>query len=173
MKTLLKITNIKGITIFPLFYFFILFLLMINSSYAQSNFATMPSSNIAGTINKTSDKLIRHFGRSFKDAKNPKWIAIGQNYLVKFAMDDMKYNVLYNKNGRRIYSIGYGNENNLSSYVKAQIRDKYSGYTVNSAVNVKQNGRNIWIIYLEDAQTFLTLRIEYNLEEFETMRKSS
>lgn len=172
MKTLLKITNIKGITLFPLFYFIILFLLMINSSYAQSNFATMPSSNISGAINKSSDKLIKSFGRSFKDAKNPAWIEAGKNYLVKFTMDDMKYRALYNKNGRRIYLIAYGNQNNLSAHVKAQIKDDYPGYTINSAVNVKQNGRSVWVINLEGATTFVTLRMEYDdLKEFETVKK--
>lgn len=105
-------------------------------------------------------KVADAFNSTFPDAKAPRWYHPNKNYVVTFLMDDVKHNALFSKNGYMIYQISYGNKSTIPSDLLPQVEDRFEGYEVVAAINVKQNGRNIWLINGESERDFLNVSIE-------------
>lgn len=105
-------------------------------------------------------KVSNAFKSTFKDAKEPRWFHPNRNYVVTFLMDDIKHNALFSKNGYLIYHISYGNESTIPEDMQAQVEDQFEGYSIIAAINVRQNGRNIWFITGEGKKDFLNVSIE-------------
>ncbi|NEU07667.1 hypothetical protein GZH53_05005 [Flavihumibacter sp. R14] len=105
-------------------------------------------------------KVSNAFQSTFPDAKEPRWYHPNKNYVVTFLMNDIKHNALFSKNGYLIYQISYGNESTLPEDMKPQVEERFAGYDIIAAINVKQNGRNIWFITGEGKKDFLNVNFE-------------
>src|SRR5215210_4556919 len=120
-------------------------LLMVSSSFAQEDTTTLPTVVVTATTN-VNKKVADLFKSEFKDAVDPTWTKLNQNYLVRFITGDMNNSVLYRKNGALVYHIGYGHENNLPKEVRDVVKSNYVDYLITHTINVKQDNRNIWIV---------------------------
>ena len=105
-------------------------------------------------------KVANAFQSTFPDAKAPRWYHPNKNYIVTFLMDDIKHNALFSKNGYLIYQISYGNESTIPEDIQPQVENQFNGYNIIAAINVKQNGRDIWFITGEGQRDFLNVRVE-------------
>lgn len=120
-----------------------------------------------------SEKLETVFKKTYKDAENPSWYNLDKNYLVSFTQNRQKSNVLYQKNGTRIYHISYGTEENLPQAVRNLVKSKYFDFNIKTTINVNQHNRNIWFVYVEDAKNINLVRVEdQNLQVVDHSRKS-
>jgi len=89
-----------------------------NSIYAQQDsMKKLPDVTVTANTN-VSKKVQDYFNAHFKDAENPKWFKLNQNYLVEFITADLNNHVLFHKNGSIIYHIKYGAEQNLPTNQK-------------------------------------------------------
>lgn len=105
-------------------------------------------------------KVTKAFQSTFPDAKAPTWYHPNKNYVVTFLMDDIKHNALFSKNGYLIYQISYGNENTIPDEMQPQVDKQFNGYNIIAAINVKQNGRDLWFITGEGQKDFLNVSVE-------------
>lgn len=107
------------------------------------------------------DKAVtKSFDKTFKDAVNEQWFRMDKNYLVTFISGETKNNALFRKNGSLIYHISWGTEQNLPSKIKVQIQNAYSDYNIVTAINVRANERNIWLVNLEGLKKFIIVSAE-------------
>lgn len=112
------------------------------------------------------------FEKKFKDAMDPQWFRMNKNYLVTFITGDMKNNALFKKNGKLIYHIRFGKENNLPVDIKKQVQDSYPDYNITRAVNVRINDRDVWVVNLEGLKKWIIVRAEEGeLNEVESYAK--
>ena len=126
---------------------------------------TLPTVTVtSGTIvNKEIDKA---FKKAFPDAQLLNWYEVNKMYLVKFIKDDMKQQALFTKKGFMKYIISFGNEKALSDKIRTEIQKAYDEYNISYVSNVKEAGRNIWVITLENPKHLVLARYENNeLEE--------
>jgi len=124
-----------------------------------------PSSNVNTEVSKA-------FNKTFKDAMNPKWYTVDKDYLVKFIQKDMNNNAYFKKNGSMVYHISYGYEKNLQADLRQLVTDSYPEYNISRAINVKAQGRNIWVINLEGMKRWVVVSIEDGtLEEVKNFEK--
>ena len=145
-----------------------LLLIMINKVSAQ---VVLPEVTITATHN-IPDKVDKAFKSTFSNAADPVWYQANKNYLVKFIDNDMKNNALFRKNGEMIYKISYGYDKDIPVDVSKMIKDKYDGYNVVVAFNVKQEQRDIWIVNLENDKNIVTARVEDGvLDEAKRLKK--
>ena len=105
-------------------------------------------------------KVTSAFLSTFPDAKEPRWYHPNKNYVVTFLMNDIKHNALFTKNGYMIYQISYGNESTIPEDLQPQVEERFEGYSIIAAINVKQNGRDIWFVTGEGKRDFLNVNIE-------------
>ena len=134
----------------------ILTLVIVDKAAAQIN---LPEVSITSP-DQLPLKVANAFQSTFPDAKAPRWFHPNKNYIVTFLMDDIKHNALFSKNGHLIYQIAYGNESTIPDELQPQVEEKFDGYDIIAAINVKQNGRDIWLITGEGKRDFLNVSIE-------------
>jgi hypothetical protein len=137
---------------------------------AQENDAAknLPAVTVtSGTIvNKQIDKAFR---KAFPRAENLTWYAMNKNYLVKFFENDMKHHALFAKNGVIKYDVSFGTEKNLPEIMLKKIRNEYDEYNIFKVTNIKQDGRNIWVINLDNLKHIALVRMEE--DEMELVQK--
>jgi hypothetical protein len=137
---------------------------------AQENDAltNLPTVTVtSGTlINKQVDKAFR---KAFPGAQNMSWYEMNKHYLVKFFENDMKHHALFTKKGVIKYDVSFGIEKDLPQILLTKIQDEYDEYNITKVTNIKEAGRNIWVINLDNLKHFALVRMEE--DEMELVRK--
>lgn len=131
----------------------------------KNEMTTLPTVTVtSGTIVNT--QIDKAFKKAFPDAQFLDWYEVNKMYLVKFIKDDMKQQALFTKKGFMKYIISFGNEKNLSDKIRTEIQKAYDEYNISYVSNVKEAGRDIWVITLENLKHLVLARYENNeLEE--------
>ncbi len=121
---------------------------------------------------KVSPKALQSFMQLYQNSESVSWAKNNKSYLVTFNQDNKKYRVVMGENGKLIYSICYMQEKDMPFDVRKIVKTVYYDYAINVALQVKQDNRSIWVILLEDSNTYLTVRIENGeMEEVSKMDK--
>jgi hypothetical protein len=142
---------------------FIVMLLFINGCIttllAQDQVTHLPSVVVtASTV--VSKEINAAFLKAFPKAAEHRWYQLNKDYLVKFIQDDMKHNALFTKKGKLVYDISYGFEKNLPNDIKRKIKEGYAEFAITNTANVKEAGRNIWVVNLESKNHLVIVRLE-------------
>jgi hypothetical protein len=135
------------------------------SAQEKNVMTTLPTVTVtSGTIVNT--QIDKAFKKAFPDAQFLDWYEVNKMYLVKFIKDDMKQQALFTKKGFMKYVISFGSEKNLSDKIRNEVQKAYDEYSIASVSNVKEAGRDIWVINLENLKHLVFVRYENNeLEE--------
>lgn len=113
------------------------------------------------------------FKKAFPDAKKLRWYAFNRDYIAKFISDDMSHSALFKKNGYLKYDISYGSERNLPEEIRNRVQSTYQDFKIDRVANVKESGRNIWVINLESLRNYVMVRVEEEeMEEVKRVNKS-
>ncbi len=136
------------------------------------------SVTILPTVTVTSEKLVTQvvenaFKKAFPGAQNMVWYKENQNFMVKFIENDIKHQALFTKKGFLKYDIKYGNEKLLTADMRSKVLSAYSDYNIFKVANVKEAGRNIFVINLDGLKNAKIIRIEEEeMEEVQSYVKS-
>ena len=75
--------------------------------------------------------------------------------------------------GYMVYDISYGYQSNLPDDIEFLVTKNYSDFHIFRTIHVRFQGRNVWVVKMENLKKYLTLRIEDNeIEEVEEFNKS-
>jgi hypothetical protein len=143
------------------------------SAQDKDSLITLPTVIVSSgtTVSAEVDKA---FKKTFPNAEKLRWYTLDKNYLAKFIKDDLKHQALLSKKGRLKYDITYGGESQLPEDVRQKISDSYNDYKVTSVANVKESGRDIWVINLESLNNFVVARAEEDVfEEVAKVRRAN
>jgi len=126
------------------------------------------------TVTVTSETIVnkeidRAFKKAFPNAQLLDWYEMNKMFLVKFIQNDMKHHALFTQKGYLKYDMSFGNEKNLSDKIRNEIQNAYNEYNISYVTNVKEAGRNIWVVNLENLKHLVLVRYE-NGELEETYR---
>jgi patatin-like phospholipase/acyl hydrolase len=125
------------------------------------------------SIALAAPKVSDAFRKAFPDAENLSWYKYDREYLAKFLAKDMEHNALFKQNGYMKYDISYGYETNIPDETKKLVTNTYDNYNIIRAINIKAEGRDIWIVKMEGMKKFVTIRIEDNeMDEVESFFKA-
>jgi hypothetical protein len=153
----------------------ICFLLHATRCFAQDTSAvkTLPPVTVTATTKKIPGNVWYGFSKYFTEAENPGWYEINKKYLVKFMTYDKANRALFTKKGHIIYHISYGYEKNMPEEPGRQIKAAYPDHEITKAIKVRQAGREVWVINLEDAKSLVILRVEEEeMEEIQRLKKT-
>ena len=143
------------------------------SAQDKDSLITLPTVVVSSgtTVSAEVDKA---FKKTFPNAEKLRWYTLDKNYLAKFIKDDLKHQALLSKKGRLKYDITYGGESQLPEDVRQKINDSYNDYKITSVANVKESGRDIWVINLESLNNFVVARAEDDVfEEVAKVRRAN
>lgn len=125
----------------------------------------------SGTVvNQEIDKV---FKKTFPKAQNLKWYSVNKYYLVKFIENDIKHQSLFTKKGVMKYDISYGTEKLLPTILRTKVKVAYDEYDISRVANVKEAGRSIWVVNLDNIKHFILVRMEEeDMEEVQRLVKN-
>ncbi|HXS55430.1 MAG TPA: hypothetical protein VN726_04840 [Hanamia sp.] len=143
------------------------------SAQDKDSLITLPTVTVTSNT-VVSAEVDKAFKRTFPDAEHLRWYTLDKNYLAKFIEKDLNHQALLTKKGRLKYDITYGGENQLPADVRQKVKDSYEDYKITSVANVKESGRNIWVINMESPSHFVVARAEDDVfEEVEKVSRSN
>ena len=133
---------------------------------------TLPEIRVTSIATVNMD-VSNAFRRTFPSAQQLQWYKYDKDYIAKFILKDMDHNALFRKNGVMIYDISYGYENNMPGDVKEIVQKAYDNYKIIRSINVKAQGRDIWMVKMEGMKKYLMVRVEdKEVEEVEEFNKA-
>lgn len=121
----------------------------------------MPPSVFILNINQVNPGVIKSFEQKYKNTTSLSWYQTKENnVLVKYSQDGQTQYALFTPDGAHIRQFTYGTERNLPTRVKNTFKDKYWNATVVNVAHVKQDFRDMWIIYAEKDDNSFAVKIE-------------
>ncbi|MBI2730293.1 MAG: hypothetical protein HYX40_06020 [Sphingobacteriales bacterium] len=131
---------------------------------ASQLYAQLPNGKDLPTVTvnsaKMSEKVWHNFQQEFEGATKVSWYKTDKSWLIKFTLNEIAQQVLYNNYGQQVYHISYVYENKMPDDVKAQVKNTYHNFLINQSLKVDQDNRTIWIVTLESPAKILFVRIE-------------
>ena len=116
-----------------------------------------PAAEMAAT--DVATKAVNSFNKSYKNAENVKWFAQNRNYIAMFDWNGLKAHALLGKNGAIHYDVRYGNEKDLPANMRRLIKSNYVDFAIGKAVEVNVEGKNAWVVNLQDADNIVIARV--------------
>jgi uncharacterized membrane protein len=90
------------------------------------------------TTSYVREKVWKSFQKYCTNGENSEWYQVNKKFLVKYMTADKKYQAVFGKRGRMIYSISYGYKNSLPEDVTKQVKSTYYDYDITGAIKVNQ-----------------------------------
>ena len=138
-------------------------LLIAGNSFAQTaNVETLPFSLRNVSYDKTYASVLTNFHKLFSNAENVSWYNVQKDFGAKFTMNELRYRVLFNKKGKLVYKITYGQEKHLPVAIRKAVKREYVEFRITAASLVEEANRSIWVIHLEDDWEYVIVRVEHN-----------
>lgn len=124
------------------------------------------------SVPKLNTRIARAFLQYFDNATNLSWYEAGKNFLIKFELQGRQNRALFTPAGKLVYHVRYGTERDLPKQVRHLVKIHYYDQSITRILEIKQDGRLIWVISLEDDREYTWVRVENDeLEETKRMEK--
>ena len=106
-----------------------------------------------------NDRAIVKFGKFFPNASSESWTNTKNGFAVRFTSNNMQQLVFLTRHGNVIASIKYYSEKQLPSDVRMSVRYAYPDYSIKSAREINAANSIAYLITIEDATSWKTIRI--------------
>jgi hypothetical protein len=148
-------------TISRFFGLFTSILLLLATTIACAQTREEFSSLVLLDQSKVNPNVIKSFEQRFKTATMLSWYqAKENNLLVKYNQNDQTQYAVFSSKGTLIRQFTYGVERDLPLEIKNLFAAKYWKGNVVNVANVKQDYRDIWIIYAQQGDHSFAVKIE-------------
>jgi hypothetical protein len=135
-------------------------LFVVNSFAQVSEFKNLQPSMLNDSHIKVYENILDEFQKQFTGAENIRWMRVDKNFLSTFTKGDQEYKVLFTPQAGVVYKISYGKEKHLPVAMRKAVKRMYVEFVISSAIKVEEAERTIWVIYLEDDTTMVSVRVE-------------
>ena len=123
-------------------------------------FGKVVSKNAPIDRNNVNSRVVKNFIRSYKDVSGEKWFEMKSGFVAMFSLDDIDYQVAYNKKGNWIRTIRSYGEVKLPQDLRHTIKSTYYEYDINRVQEIEKPVDPIaYIIQLVGKTELINLRI--------------
>ena len=114
-------------------------------------------------------KAYKNFRRSHPSVTNETWRSNNGYSFVSFAQGDVKNKIAYTPDGRVDYSLKMYKESNLPERIRNVVKSIYYDYTISDAQELKVNTQTIFLVKVNNANAWKTIRLSNgDVEEIES-----
>ena len=114
-------------------------------------------------------KAYKNFRRSHPSVTNETWRSNNGYSFVSFAQGDVKNKIAYTPDGRVDYSLKMYKESNLPERIRTVVKSIYYDYTISDAQELKVNSQTIFLVKVNNANAWKTIRLSNgDVEEIES-----
>ncbi|MCW3117475.1 MAG: hypothetical protein JWM28_1557 [Chitinophagaceae bacterium] len=122
---------------------------------AKANLAIANEGNTANI----NTRAINEYSKSFKSADKASWFEMKDGFVAKFKEDGVETKVYYDLKGRWTGTIHTYNEDKLPKDIRKLVRSIYYDYSIFQVNEVIVGEKTAYLVRIEDAATFKTIRI--------------
>lgn len=134
---------------------------------------TLEQVTITATNTKVPEKVWQSFLKFYPTAENPRWYDLQNRFFVKYMLEDEPSQSVFTRKGYLVYTISYGEEKNLPVAIRDEIKRKYFAYNIKGITKVSDQNNVVWMVHLEGARDYLTVRMnDKEMEEVQKLNKS-
>jgi hypothetical protein len=109
-----------------------------------------------------NEKVLKAFNETFKDVRDVNWHETGNQYMVYFIKDDIRYNVTYDKDGKFLGSKRYYYEDRLPMQIVLRIKKRFRDKSISSVTEILDENGLYYFISLEDDKALWILKVNNN-----------
>ena len=143
-------------------------LLIITATNAQTSKKEFKINSNEAVITPES-KAYKNFRRSYPSVTDETWRSNNGYSFVSFVQGDVKNKIAYTPDGRVDYSLKMYKESNLPERIRATVKSIYYDYTIGDAQELKVNSQTIYLVKVNIANTWKTIRLSNgDVEEIES-----
>ena len=95
---------------------------------------------------RVNSAVMRNFLRTYVGVTNEKWIGIRDGFVAMFRLNDVDYQVAYDKKGQMVHTIRSYGEAQLSSNMRHLIKSSYYDYNINLVQEIETPGDSLTCI---------------------------
>jgi hypothetical protein len=111
-------------------------------------------------INNINIRAIRDFQMSYKKVSNEKWNITEYGFSVNFTMEDIRYNIRYDKKGNHLFTLKNYTEKHLAKNIRSIIKSVYYDYNIKWVEEiVKSFNDPVFLVLLENEKEWLRIRV--------------
>ncbi|HEY9362460.1 MAG TPA: hypothetical protein VIQ00_04310 [Chitinophagaceae bacterium] len=121
-----------------------------------------------------SEKVLKAFKETFKQAKDVTWDEFDDFYAVKFTNQNIDTRIRYDKEGNVVQTIRYYFEQQLPPFIQCKLKNKYGDKTVFGVTEMRTESEMSYYIILQDAKYWITIKSDElgNMQVHEKMKKA-
>ena len=118
-------------------------------------------------------RALKQFSKTFKSAANASWYQTAQGgYTAKFRQDGIETRVDYDRKGNWSGTIRTYTQENLPKEIRHIVKSTYYDYNIFLVQEVTVGNTTAYLVKIEDAATFKTIRvIDGEMDVYESYRK--
>ena len=110
-----------------------------------------------------NEKVVKDFNNKFKSSVNPVIHSAKDGFIAKSLVDGYEITSAYDKKGNWVYTIKHYPADNLASDIIYIVEGSFDNYLITAMDKVDQPGNeSVYIVYLENCNSFKTLRVVNN-----------
>jgi hypothetical protein len=137
---------------------------------SPKEFVTTSDYSAKATAN---DRVISKFEKFYPNANGESWIKMKNGFAVRFFSNNIQQLVFLTKRGGVISSVRYYTEKELPSDVRGMIRYEYPTYSIKSVREIHASDTKAYLVTIEDATTWKTIRVvDGEMDVYEDFIKS-
>lgn len=119
-----------------------------------------------------SSKAIKEFRKKYKSISFETWDRIQDGFMAKFANNEVQYKVYYDFKGNWTGTVRTFSEEQLPKDVRRQVKSVYYDHKINFVQEITLNDHFAYLIYMEDAANWLTIRIvDGEMDVYQELKK--
>ena len=93
-----------------------------------------------------------------------RWFSNEQGYTSYFMKNGFNDRAFYNKNGRWLYSLIYGTDQDLPKDIRSAVKSVYYDWNINVVIEVHTIEGDGYVLNLEDATKFKVIKVNSERE---------
>jgi len=112
---------------------------------------------------KANFRASEKFKKLFKDGPEATWSVEKKAIVAYFEKDEIQNRIVYNKQGRLIYSLSYYQSDKIPKNISKILKSVYPDLTATIAIYIKEGGLEFYVVNIEDEKKFKQVSV-YNGE---------
>lgn len=121
-------------------------------------FATFLFFSALAFAGEPTPKVLAAFQKDFQQVSKVYWHKEGHNFIAYFIQDEITHSLAYNGKGNLLGGIRYYTEKYLPFAVRTKVQKQFRALSIYGVTEVNFEGETVYEIYLQNADTLLTIR---------------
>lgn len=114
----------------------------------------------ANNPTEVSEKVLKIFHETFKEARQVSWQENEDHYSVRFMQGDVRYIVYYDRNGEITHSMRFYQPDLLPMHIMKIIKANYKNMTLFGVTEITSGDDVAYFVKMEDSKNWYTIKFD-------------